>query len=135
MTPEADRFLEQARKLLARAVTMLGVGLNEDAGRNAYLAAFHAAQALIFERTGKLFKTHNGVHAEFLRPTGNDPRVDAELRVFLSRPHGLKTISDHETGPRSELTAERAAEAVDAGEPFVAHIAGVVAAPWPRAPG
>lgn len=131
MTPEADRFLEQARKPLARAVTMSGVGLNEDAGRNACLAAFHAAQALIFERTGKPFKTHDGVHAELSRPTGNDPRVDAEPRVFLSRAYGLETIADHETGPRSELTAERAAEAVDAGERFVAHIAGVVAAPWP----
>ena len=64
-----------------------------------------------------------------MRLTRDDPRVDAELRVFLSRAYGLKTIADYETGPRSELTAERAAEAVDAGERFVAHIAGVVAAP------
>jgi uncharacterized protein (UPF0332 family) len=35
----------------------------EDAGRNAYLAAFHAAQALMAERTGKDGRTHKGVHA------------------------------------------------------------------------
>ena len=56
MTPEAKRFLEKAHKLLAEADTMLGVGLNEAAGRTAYLAGFHAAQALIFERTGKVLK-------------------------------------------------------------------------------
>lgn len=129
MTPEADRFLEQARRLLTRADTMPGVGLNEDAGRNAYLAAFHAAQALIFERTAKLFKTHNGVQAEFLRPTKDAPRVDAELRTFLSRAYDLKTIADDETGPRSELTAERAAEAVATSRRFVAHVTDVAAAP------
>ncbi len=37
---------------------MLGVHLNEDAGRAAYLAAFHAAQAFIFESVGKMFKSH-----------------------------------------------------------------------------
>ena len=47
MTPEARLFLEKAQKLLVRADTMLGVGLNDDAGRTAYLAGFHAAQALI----------------------------------------------------------------------------------------
>ncbi|HEX3522373.1 MAG TPA: hypothetical protein VHT52_09830 [Stellaceae bacterium] len=41
--------------------------MGEDAGRNAYLAAFHAAQALIAERTGKEAKTHKGVHAQFAR--------------------------------------------------------------------
>jgi hypothetical protein len=36
---------------------MIADALNDDAGRAAYLAAFHATQALIFERTGKVFKT------------------------------------------------------------------------------
>ncbi len=45
MTPETDRFLQRAEKHLERGHTMLGVGLNDDAGRAAYLAAFHAAQA------------------------------------------------------------------------------------------
>ena len=44
---------EKARKLLADAETMLGVGLNEAAGRNAYLASFHAAQPLLFGSLGK----------------------------------------------------------------------------------
>ena len=55
-----EAFLEKAQKLLVRADTMLGVGLNDDAGRTAYLAGFHAAQAFIFERMGKVFKSHKG---------------------------------------------------------------------------
>ena len=65
MTPEAKEHFEKARQCLARARTILAAGVGEDAGRNAYLAAFHAAQALIAERTGKDAKTHKGVHAQF----------------------------------------------------------------------
>ena len=43
MTDEVGLFLEKARRLLDHADTMLSVGLNDDAGRNAYLACFHAA--------------------------------------------------------------------------------------------
>ena len=62
MTPEANEHLDKARQGLTRARTILGAGIGEDAGRNAYLAAFHAAQALIAELTGKDGKTHKGVH-------------------------------------------------------------------------
>ena len=65
MTPEAKEHFEKAWQCLARAQTILAAGVGEDAGRNAYLAAFHAAQALIAERTGKNAKTHEGVHAQF----------------------------------------------------------------------
>ena len=56
MTPEAARFLQNADDHLERGQTMLAAGLNYDAGRAAYLAAFHAAQAIIFERGGKVIK-------------------------------------------------------------------------------
>ena len=70
MTPEAERFLQNADDHLERGQTMLWNGLNYDAGRAAYLAAFHAAQAIIFERSGKMAKTHKGVNIEFLRYQG-----------------------------------------------------------------
>ena len=53
MTPEAKEHFDKARQCLTRARTILTAGIGEDAGRNAYLAAFHAAQALIAEHTGK----------------------------------------------------------------------------------
>jgi hypothetical protein len=40
VTPEGARFLEKARTLLDHADIMLSVKLNDDAGRNAYLAGF-----------------------------------------------------------------------------------------------
>ena len=84
MTPEAERFLQNADDHLERGQTMLAAGLNYDAGRAAYLAAFHAAQAIIFERTGKMVKTHKGVNIEFLRATKDDPRFTPDQRGFLS---------------------------------------------------
>jgi uncharacterized protein (UPF0332 family) len=64
LSPEAGHYLDTARKLLADGETMLGVGLNEAAGRNAYLAGFHAAQAFLFDGLGKVFKSHHGAPAE-----------------------------------------------------------------------
>lgn len=61
MTPEAGRYLDKANRLLGEADTMLDAKLHEAAGRTAYLAAFHVAQAFLFERMAKVFKTHNGV--------------------------------------------------------------------------
>jgi uncharacterized protein (UPF0332 family) len=122
MTPEASRFLQKAHKHLANADIMRGVGLHEEAGRAAYLAGFHAAQAFIFENTGRVFKTHRGVQTEFLRMTKDDARVPPELRIFLSQSYNLKSIADYETGPGAEITAERAGTAIDAGKQFLATI-------------
>ena len=67
MTPEDVRYLDKAYKCLMNARTSLSVNLTGCAGRSSYLAAFHAAQAFIFERTGKITKSHKGVHTEFAR--------------------------------------------------------------------
>jgi uncharacterized protein (UPF0332 family) len=71
LIPEAERYLEKARQALNEARAIAGIELAEAAGRAAYLAAFHAAQALIFERSGKVPKTHRGVHAQFF-PAGEE---------------------------------------------------------------
>ena len=64
MTPETERHFDKARQCMSNARATLGINLTNDAGRNAYLAAFHAAQALIFERTGRVANTHTGVHSQ-----------------------------------------------------------------------
>ena len=115
-------FLMKAARLLNEADTMLSVNLNEAAGRSAYLAAFHAAQALIFDRLGRVLKTHAGVHAEFLRLTRNDPRVGADLRGFLSRSYNLKAIADYETDPEISVTRMRVESAIATGRRFIACI-------------
>jgi uncharacterized protein (UPF0332 family) len=61
VTPEAEHYLAKVRLTLANAHVMLTINLTEDAGRAAYLAGFHAAEALIFERTGKANKDPQGI--------------------------------------------------------------------------
>ena len=99
MTPEAARYLAKARLTLEHARLMLTVNLTEDAGRTAYLVGYQAAEAFIFERTGKVTKTHKGAHTEFARPAVNEPRIDADLRRFLPQTYDLKAICDYELGP------------------------------------
>jgi uncharacterized protein (UPF0332 family) len=122
VTPETGYFLAKAHKLIAEADAMLKIGLNDAAGRTGYLAGFHAAQALISEATGRTIKTHKGVHSEFHRLTKDDPRLDAQLRAFLSKTYNLKAIADYETGPGAEISAERATIAVEQARRFVRHM-------------
>lgn len=105
MKPEAARFIDQARIVLARADVMLGVGLNEDAAREAYLTCFHVAQAYIFERNGRVAKTHRGVQTEFLRQTHGDPRADPVLRRFLAQSYDFKAVADYFAGPDQSIAA------------------------------
>jgi len=53
--------LAKARQCLAHSEAILAIALGDEAGRAAYLAVFHAAQALIHARTGREAKTHRGV--------------------------------------------------------------------------
>lgn len=126
MKPPTGAYLEKAREHLDHADRMLSVDLTEDAGRAAYLAGFHAAQALIFETEGRVFKTHSGVRSEFLRLTKGDPAVTAELRAFLGQAYQLKAIADYETGPGSRVPAEKAGEAIRTARRFVDCVAALV---------
>ena len=56
MTPETQRSLEKADNSVTTARAELAINLGGEAGRNACLAAFHAARAFIFGRTGKVVR-------------------------------------------------------------------------------
>jgi uncharacterized protein (UPF0332 family) len=107
VTPQAERFLQNADDHLQRGRIMVASGLCFDAGRAAYLATFLAAQALIFERASKVVKTHNGVSVEFLRLTKEDPRFPPEQRGFLSKAYDFKAVADYDTGQLSSLNRTR----------------------------
>jgi uncharacterized protein (UPF0332 family) len=126
MKPQSAAFLEKASELLGDADTMLRVNLNDAAGRTAYLAGFHAAQALLFEANGRVFKTHAGVRSEFARLVKDDSRVDSELRAFLGFAYQLKAIADYEAGPGSHISAETARAALDTARRFVACVASLL---------
>jgi len=122
LKPQSRAFLDKSRELLGRAETMLRVGLNDDAGRTAYLAGFHAAQALIFEAHGRIFKKHATVQGEFGRLVRDHSDFDADLRAFLGRSYQLKAVADYETGPEAGVSAERAAEAIAVARRLIAMI-------------
>jgi uncharacterized protein (UPF0332 family) len=56
--PESAAFLEKSREFLIKAQGMLDNQWPDEAGRAAYLAGLHAAQALIFEASGEVTKSH-----------------------------------------------------------------------------
>ncbi|ARN81573.1 HEPN domain-containing protein [Methylocystis bryophila] len=128
MKPQSAAFLEKARALLEEAETMLRVDLNDAAGRTAYLAGFHAAQALIFEAMARVGKTHSGVRSEFARLVKNEPRLDNELRGFLGYAYQLKEIADYELGSGSKVSAENARAALLTARRFVACVEGLLPA-------
>lgn len=128
MTPEAARYLEKAYQCLSNARANLGIDLSNDAGRNAYIAAFHAAQAFIFERTGKAAKTHQGVQREFNRLARDETSIDKSFPAFLSQAYNLKAVADYETGPDAVVPLERSAAAIETAGRFIDCIAGLIGA-------
>ena len=65
MMPEAAYYLSKARDDLDEARKIAAIGFAAAVARSAYYAAFHAAQAFIIDRTGKIAKTHSGVRRNF----------------------------------------------------------------------
>jgi uncharacterized protein (UPF0332 family) len=93
------------------------------------LAGFHAAQALIAERTGKALRTHRGVHSEFARLSRIEPSIDADLRAFPSRTFVLKAVADYDAGGESAVSRSDVATAIDAAERLTARIERLIADP------
>ncbi|MGJ0504993.1 MAG: HEPN domain-containing protein [Methylocystis sp.] len=99
--PETGAYLAKAQQSLKEARIVAANDLSEAAGRAAYPAAYQAAQALIFERTGKAAKSHNGVRSEFARLAREEPRIDRRFVAFLAR---ARTISRRRPTMRSGMT-------------------------------
>jgi uncharacterized protein (UPF0332 family) len=124
---ETADFLAKAREFVAKAAYALDGGWNDEAGRAAYLAGLHAAQALLFERTGKIIKRHRGVQNALYHLTKGEPRFDLELRAFLGRAYNLKEIADYLTGPGSDVSDQQARQAIATAERFIAVVVALLA--------
>ena len=126
MKPEAAAFLNKAREFLEKAEDMLIDDWPDEAGRAAYLAGLHAAQALIVDRTGKVIRRHRGVQRELGRLTKDEPHFDQELTLSWPRLQSQKAIADYETGPCSRVSIESARAAIDMARRFVESITGLL---------
>jgi uncharacterized protein (UPF0332 family) len=80
---ETADYLDKSRHCVAGAKTIAAAGLPDVAAREAYLAAYHAAEAYIFERTNKAAKTHRGVRSQFNRLAQREPGIEREFLTFL----------------------------------------------------
>lgn len=105
---------------------MFGVPLYDDAGRAAYMAAFHAAQALIFERLHRALKTHRGVQSEFHRLAHADPAIGEGRATFLSEAYRFKTVADYDVGAYAHPSPEDVRAALDPAEDVIEAVARAV---------
>ena len=126
MSPEAARFLDKARQCLADA-TVYQPLVPRIAGREAYLAAYHAAAALLYERTGTVARTHRGLRAQFARLAKDEPRIDRTLAEFLGQAYELKSLADYGTGAEASVPATTAMAAIASATRFVNCIAELLA--------
>ena len=114
-----EKEMEQARKHLARAKRIAAIGIPEIAAREAYSTARRAAQVFIFERTGKVVKTHGGVHSRFSELWMAEG-MDKSLPTFLGEGLSFKQAADYADGV--EADADQAEEAIAAAERFIAAV-------------
>lgn len=129
MTPEAAAHLARASAGLDEARSAADIPpLVRIAARSAYRAAFHAAEALIIARTGRVAKTHAGVHSEFARLTRDLPEADGELRRILGRGYSYKELADYDVDPTRVVTDADAASMIADATRFVARVAELLAA-------
>ena len=112
MKAETADYLTKARTTLADARQIAALPLPHIAAREAYLAVFHAAEAYIFEQTGKVAKTHRGARSEFARLSRAEPRIGRDLVTFLGTAYQFKTRADYAVG--STATPITPAEAIAA---------------------
>ena len=77
---------------------------------------------MIFERTGKVPKTHHGVHAQFPGWRGTNRASGIELPCFLSQAYDFKTVADYEIGPDRAVPLPEAISAIEAAQRFIDRI-------------
>lgn len=122
MRPEASRFMEKAREDLDESRKIAAIGLAKVAARSAYYAAFHAAEAYIVEKTGRIAKSHSGVRNEFARLAKDDERITRRVVTFLPAGYRYKEIGDYGVGPDAVITMDEAEALTNEAVNFVACI-------------
>jgi len=111
-----EQEMERARKHLERARRIAAAGEPAVAAREAYLAALSAARAYIFERTGKVVKTHAGARSRFAELAAGEG-LAAGLAAFLAQGFELKQAADYDAG--READPGQAQQAIVSAEEFL----------------
>jgi uncharacterized protein (UPF0332 family) len=129
MTPEAADHLGKARQCLDAAKQIAALApLHNIVAREPYFAAYHAAAAYVFDRTGKTAKTHRGLRSEFSRLARDEPRIGREYLAFLATAYEHKSIADYGIDSMPPpITSEDAGSAIDTAGRLIDCIAALLA--------
>ncbi len=122
MKPETANFLAASDEALSDARRILSIAIPRQAARLAYYAQFHAAQALIFERMGKISKTHKGVNKEFHRLAKAETTFPPSLATELTKAYSYKDHADYDIDFDEPITVALAGDAIGTAERFVASV-------------
>ena len=120
------RLYRQGAASSERGAHRSGEGTHGSGRPRAYLAAYHAAQAFIFDRTGKAAKTHSGVRSEFARLAKDEPEIERAFPTFLARAYAFKETADYAIGHQAGVSGGEAEQAIKIATSFVDRIAGLI---------
>lgn len=113
MTPETKSYLDKAADDLADARKILAIPLAKVAARSAYYVAFHAAEAVLMARTGRIAKTHRGLRSALSKLLSDASAEDREIVTFLARGYRFKELSDYGVGPAAVVSEDEASALID----------------------
>ncbi len=125
MKEQSGAFLQKAGEAMEDARRSLAADIFRQAARLSYITAFHCAQAIIFERTGKAAKTHKGVNAQFAR-IAKDEAFPQELSHFLASAYHFKASVDYELGATDDIKSEDAKDAFRRAQRFLHAVRGIL---------
>lgn len=111
---------------LAEARAIMGIGLAKAAARSAYYAAFHAAEALLVARTGRIAKTHTGIRTALAQLLREASPSDRDLLTFLARAYKYKELGDYGVGPGIVITVDDAEALLAGADRFVARVTALI---------
>jgi uncharacterized protein (UPF0332 family) len=121
---EAEGHLVKARENIRFARYALQGDYAEEAGRAAYMAAFHAAVALIVARTGKSPRTHSGTRSQFALLARDEDRITRKQIALLGWSYELKNVADYEQD--HTVTVEQAERAIEEASRLIETVVALV---------
>jgi uncharacterized protein (UPF0332 family) len=125
------RHLDKAADFLATAALLLAGGKAERAASDAYVAAFHAAPALLATAT-LAAETHSAVHANLARHVVREGVLPAGASRTLARLMTDRLLADD--GVDQQVDARGGAEALAEAASLIGQILAAVLAAMPAPP-
>jgi uncharacterized protein (UPF0332 family) len=95
------------------------------AGREAYIAAYHAAEAFLHGRRGRIAKTHRGLRTEFARLARTEPRIDPKFVRFLANAYEIK-FADYGAEPGTDVSMADACVTIETAGQLIDCIARLI---------